>query len=828
MKTTSTYLAATGLGLAVLAGPLAWAGLLGWDALPGAAAWAAAALGLGLGGAGAWGLTAACRRADARRAEMEAEAARLRALVQAAPDAWCAWGSQGSQAASPNFAETLGLSRPARLEDVETALAPGDAAALHGSFRHLGETGQPFRLTAANADGSRIFQVSGTRAEAPDGAGPGAERFDVLWLRDASATAAEMQGLLEGRQRAEAELEELRRALDQLPVPLWLRRPDLSIAWCNRAYAAAAGAGPAAVLARQLELPGAIGEPARALAARAARTRVAQVESRHVVVAGERRLLRLTEAPLPAADGVPPALAGVALDLTREAELRDELDRHLAAHAEVLEHLGSAIAIYGADTRLKFHNRAYARLWGLDAAWLETEPGYGEILEDLRARRKLTEQADFPRWKRDRLAQFTSLLEPQEDMIHLPDGTTLRSLSVPHPLGGLMFVLEDVTTTLALESSYNTLMAVQQETLDNLAEGVAVFGGDGRLKLSNPAFARIWRLQPDDLRGEPHLTQIVERLRPRLDGEQWPQRRGMLISGLLDRGAVAGRIDCNDGSVIQYTTVPLPDGAVLTSVLDVTDSVRVEEALRASNEALATADRLKSEFIANVSYQLRTPLNAIMGFAEILSNQYFGQLNDRQAEYARGVLEASRRLLALVNDILDLATIEAGFMVLERQEVDVAQLLNNVADLTRDWAGKRDLRLEVACPPDAGTVQADEKRLKQALFNLVSNAVKFTPAGGCITLSAARSDGEAVLAVSDTGVGIPPADQERVFGRFERAGAQSGAGLGLSLVKSFLELHGGGVEIDSRPGSGTTVRCRLPLTPPAPEMAEARDGAAAE
>ena len=357
-------------------------------------------------------------------------------------------------------------------------------------------------------------------------------------------------------------------------------------------------------------------------------------------------------------------------------------------------------------------------------------------------------------------------------------------------------------------------MAVQQESLDNLAEGIAVFGGDGRLKLSNPAYARIWSLRQEDLNGEPHLVELVEKMKHFFDyGDDWEGFKRETIAGTLERAAGNGRLERVDGSVVEFSSVPLPDGAVLTSFLDVTDSVRVEQALRERNAALEAADRLKSEFIANVSYQLRTPLNAIMGFAEILANQYFGPLNERQLEYSRAVLDSGQRLLLLINDILDLATVEAGYMVLERAPVDIPAMLGSVIGLTRDWARKQNLKLDVDYADDIGTIDADEKRLKQAIFNLISNAIKFTPPGGRILVSAERIGGSFVLAVTDTGIGIPAADQERVFGRFERANPQArqtGAGLGLSLVKSFIELHGGRVEIDSRLNEGTCIRCILP------------------
>ncbi|MEC4595057.1 ATP-binding protein [Nitrospirillum amazonense] len=762
-------------------------------------------------------------RLTRQRSRVEAQAVRADALLAGCPDEWVAWQDGRVIGASASAGAWLGVPDPqpgSRPDEIAQAFTMPDDEALRQALRALDTGGTPFTRQLACHQGRRSLLAIGRRVVPPvtpgDGGDPPAA-VSVLWLRDVTAATADAKAQERRRQVAEEGLAQFRAALDLLPFPLWMRRADGALAWCNQAYGTAVGVPPEEVVAQGVELvtgPGA----GQSLAARALSSRQPAWESRHVIVAGQRQLLRLTETPLemPLEGGA--ALLGHALDTTREQELSSELERHIAAHADVLEHLGSAIAIYGADTKLKFHNRSYARLWGLDESWLETEPSYGEVLEDLRSRRRLQEEVDFPRWKRAQLAQFTNLTEPREDLTHLPDGTTLRTIAVPHPFGGLMFVLEDVTNALALESSYNTLMAVQQETLDNLAEGVAVFGGDGRLKLWNPSFARIWRLKGPDLNGEPHITQVIDKLQPLLDHDgDWPARRRTMIADLLERSSYAGRLERTDRSIVDVSNVPLPDGAVLISVLDITDSVRVEEALRASNEALATADRLKSEFIANVSYQLRTPLNAIMGFAEILNNQYFGALNERQADYTKGVLEASRRLLALINDILDLATIEAGFMTLDRSPVDVGQLLEAVSGLTLDWARKQDVTLLVQVPPDIGNLDADERRLKQALYNLVSNAVKFTPPGGQVTLSAKRQMGEGgpemVLSVSDTGIGIPAADRQRVFNKFERGEVQNhpaGAGLGLSLVKSFVELHGGHVEI-SDSDQGTLIQCHLPL-----------------
>ncbi len=544
-----------------------------------------------------------------------------------------------------------------------------------------------------------------------------------------------------------------------------------------------------------------------------------RVERHHVVIGGARRLLEVTEAAL-ADDG--DGIIGFALDYTDVEVAEGELARHMASHREVLEQLSTAIAMFGPDTRLKFHNTAFARLWGLDEAWLSTEPTNSEVLDALRDRRQIPEHADFLAFKRERLGLFTSLIEPLEELLHLPDGRTLRMVITPHPMGGLLMTLEDVTDRLTLERSYNTLIDVQRDTLDNLYEGVAVFGGDGRLKLSNPAYARVWGLSTEFLGTEPHITDVVEKLRHYFGADSgWGSLKSRIVDRAMDRMPMNARLDRVDGSVLSYAKVPLSDGGVLWSYLDITDSIRVERALRERNEALETADQLKSEFIANVSYELRTPLNAIIGFAEILNNQYFGQLNDRQKEYSRGVIEASNRLLSLINDILDLAMIEAGRMTLDRNMVDIHALAVGVFNLTRDWARKQGLEIEFDCATNIGTMIADERRRKQALFNLMSNSIKFTPSGGTVTLAATREGPDVIFTVSDTGVGIAREDSARVFEKFERGadreGRPSGVGLGLSLVKNFVELHGGRVEMESTPEHGTRVRCVLPThtEPPA-------------
>ena len=763
---------------------------------------------------------------------------RFQSMLRSAPGGYCMFTPQGMLREEQGVAAQLNVERIAHMDDLVYAIKEGPD--LLESFRKMQLTGEEFVMDVHSVHDGKQLQVTGRRFRI----GTDGPQIDVIWfcyhprgvVVQATAAAVATTASVPHAQSKEPVVHKevpmvsipRETCFDSLPFPVWARSADLKLVMCNAAYAAAMDARPASVLSGQMELMGASSKGGRSLAQLALEKAEAQTERDHAVIAGKRCLMQITERPFAVAppDGEPAdhaiALFGFAIDVTAEEDKEKELRRHLVSHHEVMEHLGSAICVYGADTRLEFYNRAYQRLWEADEAFLDGKPTFGEVIEDLRARRRIPEQQDFQKYKKERLSLFTSLLEPREDVMYLPDGTSLRVLSAPHPLGGLMFVHENVTDQLALETSYNTLMAVQKETIDNLAEGIVVFGPDGRLRLSNPAFLKMWNVPEDFVAKEPHVSEVIERVRDLMDvTPDWVSYKAKMVGYALDRKPRSGRIDRTDKAIVEVITVPLPDGSVLNSFLNVTDSVKVEQALRASNAALATADRLKSDFVANVSYQLRTPLNTITGFADILAEQYFGKLNERQLEYTTTIKAESEKLARLINDVLDLATIEAGRMTLDRHPVSVAGLLNEAKLMTAAWARQQMIEILIDCPSDLGSFEVDEQRMKQVLFNLISNAIKYTPAGGQIAMAAWRQDEWIVVSVLDTGVGIPEMDRERVFGKFEKSNThlrQSGAGLGLSLVKSFVELHGGRVEIFSDDKDGTRVSCFLPQKAPVKDV----------
>jgi signal transduction histidine kinase len=394
----------------------------------------------------------------------------------------------------------------------------------------------------------------------------------------------------------------------------------------------------------------------------------------------------------------------------------------------------------------------------------------------------------------------------------MPDGRTLRVVANPHNQGGATWVFENVTEQLELRTNYNSLIQIQGETLDNLSEAVAVFGSDGRLKLFNPAFGSIWNLGKGELESGAHISALSETLRDRLaDQDAW-QAIAQGITGFEDiRGDLSGRLDMADGKVVDYALVRLPEGQTMLAAVDVTAAVNVERALKERNEALEQADRLKNRFLQHVSYELRVPLTSISGFSELLGMPEIGRLNGKQAEYVGHITHSAELLKGIIDDILDLATIDAGAMTLDFEQLDIGEIVETCrAELAEPLAMRG---ISLLAPGSRLPLIGDRKRMRQILSNLLSNAIRHSPDGGNVTVGVEHSDQMLEISVADEGPGVPEEYRGRIFERFEGRNSgdrRRGAGLGLSVVKSFVELHGGSVHVENAGERGARFVCRFP------------------
>ncbi|PNG25978.1 PAS domain-containing sensor histidine kinase [Methylocella silvestris] len=766
-------------------------------------------------GAAAIAAVAARRRWADRETELAGEAARLRArldraevLLAASAGIVIVWRGADDQ---PDVEGDLALlaEDPSRRLPLSFGswLAAATARELGARLVNLRARGEAFRATLVTLDG-RHLDVEGRPAAG----------LAMVRIGDVSAERMEAIRLQELEARAKGELKALWAMLEASPNPAWLRDGEGRLTLVNSAYARAVeAANPDEAVARNVEL---LEMPAREASREARATGAVWRGRAPAVVVGERRLFDVIDAPS-GEDASPgsavPASVGMASDVTELQGARDALEREKQAHARTLDQLSTAVVIFDRSKRLVFHNAAYRQLWGLDQAWLDEKPTDAEILDRLRAARLIPEQTDFRVWKESLLAAYQSI-ETEEQAWYLPDERTLRIVINPNPQGGVTYLYDDVTERFRLESQFNAAIRVQSETLDTLKEGVAVFGSDGRLKLFNPAFADLWGLEPGQLGDQPHIDRVAELCAPLFMKEgDWNELRAV-VAGLQDqRLGFENRLARRDGAVLDCAAAPLPDGATLITFIDATPGVNVERALTERNQALIEAERLRNDFVHHVSYELRSPLTNIIGFIQLLGDPSVGPLNARQLEYAGYVTKSSSALLAIINDILDLASIDADAMELSLEEIDVAETMRAAAEGLEDRVAEAGLTLSVIPMQELGSFVADGKRIRQILMNLLSNAIGFSAPGSTIGLAALRRGEEIVFKVSDQGRGIPREVVDHIFDRFKTHTAGSrhrGVGLGLSIARSFVELHGGRILIDSAPGEGTTVTCIFPTKSP--------------
>jgi len=727
-------------------------------------------------------------------AKLQAHADRYRALLFAEPQVLIAWAAGDNRPRISGDASLVNLhEQPQRILAFGTWLPPEPAVLMDRAVDALRETGEPFLLNLTTSSGLAIEAM---------GRAIGGQA--VVRIRELSGLRRELAETNLRLKSLAEETEMLRSFAAASPWPIWAKGAKGMLSYANPAYAQATEAGGVAeAIERNLEL---LDSSDRAEMDRALTATHSFNARLPIVVRGERRIYDVR------AMNIGGGSVGIAVDASEADALSSALVRMAEAHRRTLDQLSSGVAVFDGQRRLAFYNDSYRRLWDLEPAFLDGNPDDSTLLDRLRAARKLPEQADFRAWKA-KLHEAYRALEPAKDTWFLPDGRALSVVTTPNPEGGVTYLFDDVTESLDLARRFDRLIRVQRETLDSLAEGVAVFGSNGKAQLFNPAFAKMWRLTPEALREEPHIDTVAHWCKPLFDDATAWRTIREAITGIENRNDVPLKFERKDGSVLDCMSRPLPDGATMLTFQDITDTENVERALRESNEALEAAGQMKIDFVHHVSYELRAPLTTIIGFAHFLSDPSTGPLTPKQAEYLDYVTKSTNALLALTNNILDLATIDAGAMKLELGPVDIGKAIAAAAEGIQDRLATDRIRLKVEVDPNIGSFVGDERRVVQVLYNLLANAVGFSPQDGTVIVSARRTERSIVFNVTDSGPGIPADVKDKVFDWFESRSHGSrhrGAGLGLSLVRSFVELHGGKVRVDSVVGKGTTVACDFP------------------
>ena len=542
---------------------------------------------------------------------------------------------------------------------------------------------------------------------------------------------------------------------------------------------------------------------------------------------GRLRHFRVSGNPVYTPDRTFVGYRGVVHDETQQVEARNEARRAEALLRAALDALPEGVALYDPEDRLVLFNRTMLESFGPNADILEPGRRFEEILRAALARGLFPSAAGRKEeFVAERLAGHNN--PGGVARYQGGGGRWVEASNVRTPDGYILGLRVDITDRLIAERKLIEVadsLAEKNRLLDlaleNASNGIVFHDVDGRLVLWNRRYVELYNLPPDQLRVGMHLGEQMA-LSQRIgnysmeEGKRVTRER---LAILDSRERRVFRQTLRNGAIIEGTHVPLAGGGSVSTFVDITERERRQHELITSKEAAELANRAKTDFLANVSHELRTPLNAVIGFSEVLMLEYFGTLTEKQRDYLADIRASGTFLLTLIDDLLDLTKIEVSKEQLSREPIPLADLVRGCCRMVSARFGDRGPQLRIELPDVLPPFEADQRKLRQIVINLLTNAFKFTPPGGTVVLSAKASGDWLELGVSDTGVGISPDDLSRVMEPFYRAEGPfarrfEGAGLGLPLAKALAELHGGTLEIASELGVGTTATLRLPLRPP--------------
>lgn len=563
-------------------------------------------------------------------------------------------------------------------------------------------------------------------------------------------------------------------ALDDLPVLAYILNESDELIYANRPYKAAMNGEMRAIFTpKQLELGHAI-----------------------VTLGGARLGLSLHKIELDKRHNLV-----AAFDISQQRELEAQIIDAEESYHQVLELLPSGIALFNRQQKLVFFNQSFVQLFGFEINFLESKPSHSKILEYLRDHNQLPMIENWQSWQEELLSCYHSL-DMQHYRWNLPNGKKIQITAQPQGLGGTCWILENLTSQLELQARYDGLIRRQGETLDNLLEGVALFGEDGRIILSNPAFTKLWGL---DLRygmqGQ-HINDLEPVYAKALTKEA-VYSLPRLVSGLaampLNRILRKGQLDLKNGDVLEYSICPLPLGQSMLRFVDVTAKMRVARALADRNDVLLKLDKIRSDFVHYLGYELRTPLTSIIGFTQLIKLKGVNGLALDQQQYLDDVEFEAGRLQVTLDDTIDLVNLNDGVIKLANEALDIALICNAAAAQAEQRLAANSLSCDFELPQLSHNFYGDSKRITQLLTSILRYISLYAPSGEQIKIKIMANDSLCSFNFY-TSAALPfNAEDSAAFSRID-----------LSLARSLLELLKGKISF-KQAANHSVITVQVPL-----------------
>jgi len=614
-----------------------------------------------------------------------------------------------------------------------------------------------------------------------------------IYFTDITKFSDKINSIQNYYEKIEKDFHILKSSVDVLPIPFWIRSKDLRIIYCNNLYKEIVGFKEGTEILPELS------KKSKTIAMEAFSRNQEIEEDTNIIENGNYQPYRIFEYPFHEIR-FGDFSTGIAINQAELNHLKHEFGTIISSQSDLMESSSSAIAIFDNEKRLKFYNRVYTKLLGFDEKFLSGNPTYSEILDDLRIRRKLPEQVDFKAFKKQQLDLFTNVTQLFTEFLYLPDGRSIRMLAIPYSAGGMLFSYEDITDRLTIERNYNTLIAVQKSTLNNLRDGVSVYGEDGRLKLHNPMYASIWAIREDLIAKNPHITEVIENVRAVADytDEEWRIVAKKMVEAILERKYNSLRIKLTNGTWIERICNPMPDGAMMITHKDITDTVRVEQNLIKRNIALQETDKIKTTFLNTISVEFRNPLMTIINSINSLSMVTLSILDSDQREHLESIYNKAQELMVLVNDIVELASIEAGERSLQLEHIELDNFIHDISTDIEKLFNLPGFNFSVRTKTNLKVISLDLGRIKDAIKKIVKSLMRYVNKSCMFVLEITSEDDKEILFTLHVKqhfrskrklIDIIEDNIKKDF--LNNENLYSLADLGMWLAKRFIEFHKG-------------------------------------